>query len=166
MSQILFKNMSLLDPKGDEARGGYEVLVEGDTIREVSAKPIKAAQAKVVDCGKRTLMPGLIDCHVHVFLTEVNIRNLESVPLTLLTAKSAELMRGMIDRGFTTVRDTGGADWGIKTAVESGPIPAAARTRARPAAAATPWSIAWPSPTAPTRCASWCASRCARGRIR
>ena len=109
MSQILFKNMALLDPKWDEARGGYEVLVEGDTIREVSTKPIKSAKARVVDCGKRTLMPGLIDCHVHVFLTEVNIRNLESVPLTLLTAKSAELMRGMIDRGFTTVRDTGGA---------------------------------------------------------
>jgi imidazolonepropionase-like amidohydrolase len=123
MSQILFKNMALLDPKWDEARGGYEVLVEGDTIREVSSKPIKSARARVVDCGKRTLMPGLIDCHVHVFLTEVNIRNLEAVPLTLLTAKSAELMRGMIDRGFTTVRDTGGADWGIKTAVESGLIP-------------------------------------------
>jgi len=123
MSQILFKNLSLLDPRWDEARGGHEVLVEGDTIREVSAKPIKSAKAQVVDCGRRTLMPGLIDCHVHVFLTEVNIRNLEHVPLTLLTAKSAELMRGMIDRGFTTVRDTGGADWGIKTAVESGLIP-------------------------------------------
>jgi imidazolonepropionase-like amidohydrolase len=68
-------------------------------------------------------MPGLIDCHVHVFLVEVNIRNLEHVPLTLLTARSADLMKGMIDRGFTTVRDTGGADWGIKTAVESGLIP-------------------------------------------
>src|SRR5262249_58540550 len=87
-------------------------------------KPIKARGAEVIDGGgKRTLMPGLIDCHVHVFLTEVNIRHLESIPLTLLTAKSAELMRGMIDRGFTTVRDTGGADWGIKTAVESGLIP-------------------------------------------
>jgi len=123
MSQILFKNFSLLDPRWDEARGGYEVLVEGDLIKEVSDKPIKARDAHVVDGGKRTLMPGLIDCHVHVFLTEVNIRNLESVPLTLLTAKAAELMRGMIDRGFTTVRDTGGADWGIKTAVESGLIP-------------------------------------------
>ena len=123
MSQILFRNMNLLDPKWDETRSGYEVLVEGDTIREVSARPIKAAKARVVDCGKRTLMPGLIDCHVHVFLTEVNIRNLENVPLTLLTAKSAELMLGMINRGFTTVRDTGGADWGIKTAVESGLIP-------------------------------------------
>src|SRR5262249_20825012 len=87
-------------------------------------KPIKSRDARVIDGGgKRTLMPGLIDCHVHVFLTEVNIRHLENVPLTLLTAKSAELMRGMIDRGFTTVRDTGGADWGIKTAVEAGLIP-------------------------------------------
>jgi imidazolonepropionase-like amidohydrolase len=122
-SQILFRNMSLLDPKWDEARGGYEVLVEGDTIKAVSNKPIKAGGARVVDCGKRTLMPGLIDSHVHVFLTEVNIRHLESIPLTLMTAKSAELMRGMINRGFTTVRDTGGADWGIKTAVDSGLIP-------------------------------------------
>jgi len=124
MSQILFRNLSLLEPaRWDEPRGGYEVLVEGDTIREVSNKPIKARNAQVVDCGRKTLMPGLIDCHVHVFLTEVNIGHLEAIPLTLMTAKSSQLMRGMIDRGFTTVRDTGGADWGIKTAVDSGLIP-------------------------------------------
>ena len=123
MSQLLFRNANLLDPRWNEPRGGYEVLVEGELIKEVSAKPIKAANARVVDCGKRTLMPGLIDCHVHVFLSEVNIRNLESVPLTLMTARAADLMKGMIDRGFTTVRDTGGADWGIKVAVESGLLP-------------------------------------------
>src|SRR6185312_4501932 len=123
MSQIVFRNARLLDPRWDEARDGHEVLVEGDRIKEVSDKPIKAADARVVDCGKRTLMPGLIDCHVHVFLSEVNIRNLENIPLTLMTARAADLMRGMIDRGFTTVRDTGGADWGIKTAVESGLLP-------------------------------------------
>jgi imidazolonepropionase-like amidohydrolase len=122
MPQIHFKNLSLLDPRWNEARAGYEVLVEGDLIKEVSSKPIKAAKARVVDCGKRTLMPGLIDCHVHVFLSEVNIRNLENVPLTLMTARAADLMKGMIDRGFTTVRDTGGADWGIKAAVHAGLI--------------------------------------------
>ena len=122
MPQILFRNLNLLDPRWNEARAGYEVLVEGDLIKEVSSKPIKAAKAKVVDCGKRTLMPGLIDCHVHVFLSEVNIRNLENVPLTLMTARAADLMKGMIDRGFTTVRDTGGADWGIKAAVDAGLI--------------------------------------------
>ena len=90
MPQILFRNLALLDPRWNEPRGGYEVLVEGETIKEVSPKPIKAAKAQVVDCGKRTLMPGLIDCHVHVFLVEVNFRLLESMPLTLLTAKSAD----------------------------------------------------------------------------
>ena len=122
-SSVLFRNMDLLDPRWDSPRGGYEVLVEGATIKEVSNKPIKAAKADVVDCGKRVLMPGLIDCHVHVMLSEVNIRALENIPLTLMTARSAELMRGMIDRGFTTVRDTGGADWGLKTAVETGLLP-------------------------------------------
>ena len=120
---ILFRNARLLDPRWDEPRGGYEVLVEGETIREVSDKPISSAAAKVIDCGGRTLMPGLIDCHVHVVLSEVNLRFLESIPLTLMTARAADLMLGMINRGFTTVRDTGGADWGIKEAVEKGLLP-------------------------------------------
>jgi imidazolonepropionase-like amidohydrolase len=123
MAQTLFRNLALLDPHWDSPRGGYEVLIEGDTIREVSSKPIKARDARVVDCGRRTLMPGLIDSHVHVFLSEVYIRRLEEMPLTLMTARSAEIMRGMLARGFTTARDTGGADWGIKIAVESGLIP-------------------------------------------
>ncbi|MFI5015700.1 MAG: amidohydrolase family protein [Hyphomicrobiales bacterium] len=120
---ILFKNLSLLDPRWDEPRGGYEVLVEGGRIKQVSSKPIKSAAARKVDCGKRTLMPGLIDCHVHVYLSEVNIRLLESIPVSLLAARAAPLMLGMLNRGFTTVRDTGGADWGIKEAVEKGHLP-------------------------------------------
>src|SRR6266850_299411 len=103
-----FKNFEMLDPEAGELLGGHELVVEGDTIREVSAKPIKLAEASVIDCGGRTLMPGLIDSHVHVVLSEVMIRNMESVPLTLMTARAAELMRRMLDRGFTTVRPTGG----------------------------------------------------------
>src|SRR5262245_22069820 len=123
MTRYLFRNVNLLDPAKHELLGGHEVLVEGESIREVSDRPIQSSGATVIDGGGRTLMPGLIDCHVHVFLSELNIRNLEHIPLTLMTARAAELMRGMIDRGFTTVRDTGGADWGIKTAVESGLLP-------------------------------------------
>jgi len=123
MTRFLFKNVALLDPAQDRLLGGHEVLVDGDTIREVSDRPIPTANAAVVDGGGRTLMPGLIDCHVHVYLSEVNIRNLEHIPLTLMTARAAPLMRGMLDRGFTTVRDTGGADWGIKTAVDTGLLP-------------------------------------------
>jgi len=123
MTRYLFRNVKLLDPGQDELLGGQEVLVEGEVIRELSDRPIQPANATVIDGGGRTLMPGLIDCHVHVFLSELNIRNLEHVPLTLMTARAAELMRGMIDRGFTTVRDTGGADWGIKAAVEGHLLP-------------------------------------------
>ncbi|MBM3555460.1 MAG: amidohydrolase family protein [Alphaproteobacteria bacterium] len=118
----LFVNAAVLDPRWEGPRQGYQVLVEG-TIKEVSDRPISAPQARRIDCGRRVLMPGLIDCHVHVVLSEVDIRRLEAIPLTLMTARAAELMRGMIDRGFTTVRDTGGADWGLKTAVETGLIP-------------------------------------------
>jgi imidazolonepropionase-like amidohydrolase len=120
--QVLFRNFELLEPAFDERRGGYELLVEGDTVRELSETPIKAADAAVIDCGRRTLMPGLIDSHVHAMHSEVNIRFLEAMPMTLLTARAATRLRAMLDRGFTTVRDTGGADWGIKTAIETGHI--------------------------------------------
>ena len=68
-------------------------------------------------------MPGLIDCHVHTHHSEVYINRMEAVPLTLMMARSAGRLKRMLDRGFTTVRDAGGADWGTKTAVESGLIP-------------------------------------------
>jgi imidazolonepropionase-like amidohydrolase len=123
MAQILFKNAKLLDPHADELEGGVSVLVEGETIREISVKSIKAPAADVIDCKGRTLMPGLIDCHVHVMLSEVNIRYLEAIPLTMMTVRAAALMRGMIDRGFTTVRDTGGADWGMRDGVAQGLLP-------------------------------------------
>jgi imidazolonepropionase-like amidohydrolase len=123
MAQRLFRNFSLLEPEVGELQGGFALLIEGDTVKDVSDKPIKAPDADVVDCGGRTVMPGLIDSHVHVMLSEVNIRYLESVPLTLMTARAARLMLAMLNRGFTSVRDTGGADWGMKAAVEAGDIP-------------------------------------------
>src|SRR5919199_2196208 len=87
-TQFLFKRFEMLDPELDEPVGGGELLVEGDRIREVSTRPIKAPDATVIDCGGRTLMPGLIDSHVHVVLSEVNLRQLEHVPLTLMTARA------------------------------------------------------------------------------
>ena len=74
MTQYLFRNVQLLDPTRDRLLGGHEVLVEGELIREVSDRPIPSGAATVIDGGGRTLMPWLIDCHVHVFLSEVNIQ--------------------------------------------------------------------------------------------
>jgi imidazolonepropionase-like amidohydrolase len=116
------RNVTLFDPEDGLRRPG-ELLLEGEVIREVSERPIKSAASTVIDGGGRTLMPGLIDCHVHVTLSEVVIRNMEHVPLTLMTARAADLMRRMLDRGFTSVRDTGGADWGLREGTEKGLIP-------------------------------------------
>src|SRR3954454_2668634 len=123
MAQLLFRNFQLLEPEVGELQGGCDLLVEGEIVRECADKPIKSAGAEVIDCGGRTLMPGLVDSHVHVTLSEVNIRFLEAIPLTLMAARAARLMLAMLNRGFTSVRDTGGADWGLKSAVDQGDIP-------------------------------------------
>ena len=119
---LLFRNLRLLDPAFEEPREGCEVLVEGERIREVSDRAIASNGAAVIDCGGRVLMPGLIDCHVHCMHSEVYMRRMEDVPLTLAAARGAKRLREMLDRGFTTVRDTGGTDWGMKEAVERGLI--------------------------------------------
>ena len=63
-------------------------------------------------------MPGLIDCHVHVLAADVNLSRIVSD--SLATLRALPIMRAMLDRGFTTVRDAGGADYGLALAVEQG----------------------------------------------
>ena len=118
--RIVFENCAIVDAQAEQARAGHHVLVEDGRIREVSDQAIKADGAVRLDVGGRTLMPGLIDAHVHVTISEVAIARMESSPLTLMTAEAAAIMRGMLDRGFTTVRDCAGADWGLAQAVERG----------------------------------------------
>ena len=118
--QLLLRNLALLDPVAGEVRGGVEILVEGDRFKEVSDRPIRAEDADVLDCGGGVVLPGLIDCHVHCMHSEVYMRRMEEVPLTLATARAGVRLRSMLDRGFTTVRDTGGTDWGVKSAVDQG----------------------------------------------
>ena len=120
MTSYLFTGGKFLDPRKDALLEGIQVLVEDNLVKEVSDRPIANSTAQRVDIGHRTLMPGLIDAHIHVCLTEVNLKLMADLPLTLMAAKASVQMRAMLDRGFTTLRDTGGADWGIKAAVEQG----------------------------------------------
>jgi len=120
MTAYLFSGGRLLDPRAPELREGIEVLVENDRVREVSDRPIASSGAMRIDLRGRTLMPGLIDAHVHFFLAEVNLGLLDGMPLTLLTTKAVAAARRMLMRGFTTVRDAGGSDWGLKTAIDDG----------------------------------------------
>jgi imidazolonepropionase-like amidohydrolase len=123
MAAYVFHGGKFLDPRKADLQTGVEVLIEDDRIREVSDRPIAAAGAigaTRLDLRGRTLMPGLIDAHIHIFLAEVNLALLEGMPLTLLTTKAVVNARNMLMRGFTSVRDTGGCDAGTKLAAETG----------------------------------------------
>jgi imidazolonepropionase-like amidohydrolase len=124
MSSFLFSGGRFLDPRRGELLDGVEVLIEGERVKEISDRPIKSAAATRVALAGRTLMPGLIDAHLHVFLNEVNIGALDAVPLTLLAINGSLALKASLMRGFTSVRDTAGGDFGIKSAVEQGLIEA------------------------------------------
>ena len=118
MSLILLHNVHLLDVRSGELRPDHSVLVEDDTVREVSDRPIASATARRIDGGGRTLMPGLIDCHVHVTFSQTNLGLLADTANTTLALRALPILRGMLQRGFTTVRDAGGADHALKAAVD------------------------------------------------
>jgi len=117
---IIFANCRLIDGTSDTVPEDCHVLVEGNRIREVSDTPIRAEGARVVDLAGRTLMPGLIDAHVHVYSTHLNSDKERAMPHTLMMAHAIHRVRAMLLRGFTTVRDVAGGDWGMKMAVELG----------------------------------------------
>ena len=120
MAAFIFADCAVLDGTRSERREEHHVLVEGGDIREVSDRPIKSASAETVELGGRTLMPGLIDAHVHVLAVDAALARLSDRPVTLLTLQAAKVLEGMLQRGFTTVRDAAGADGGLAEAVEEG----------------------------------------------
>ena len=120
MTHCLFINGRLLDPLEPELLEGVQVLVRDGVVREVSEHAIDAPGATVVDLRGRTLMPGLIDLHVHVMASQLNLSGLVHQPNVFVTLRAIPIRRGMLRRGFTTVRDAGGAGLPLKQAVESG----------------------------------------------
>ena len=122
MAGVLFRNATLVDASASEAREGFDLLVRGDRIEEISDRPIKTSDETVreIDLAGLTLMPGLIDAHVHVKASELDIAKLMTKPVSYLFAETAQIMKAMLMRGFTTVRDAAGADRGLADAVDHG----------------------------------------------
>ncbi|MGH9106488.1 MAG: amidohydrolase family protein [Acidimicrobiales bacterium] len=100
------------------------VLVEGDSIVEVAEGRLPPGDATVVRCSGRTLLPGLIDAHVHIGAIDVDIQQQHRryLPSELALAMGKALVE-LRESGFTTVRDAGGADAGFRRACETGLVP-------------------------------------------
>ena len=122
MGRILLQNATVLDGLSPEPKEGMAVVVEDDRIREVADGPVPAGDAQVIDLHGRTLMPGLIDAHVHLIATSLDLGRLGREPASLTAARARLIAEAMLARGFTTVRDAAGADWGLAVAIEQGLI--------------------------------------------
>ena len=118
MTRLLFTNAAVFDGTGAPLADG-QVLVEGGRILDVGSD---LDGDEVVDCGGRTLLPGFFDTHVHVTLSHVDLWKLLNEPFSLQYYEAARNLQATLAAGITTVRDAGGADLGIKEAVERGMI--------------------------------------------
>ena len=119
-AMIVIENAAIVDGALDHPLPGMHVAIEGGTVREVSERPIRLEGAERLDLRGATLMPGLVDCHVHVIATLVNVGANALLPDALVAHRAAGIMRGMLRRGFTTVRDLGGCTIGMRLAWEEG----------------------------------------------
>ena len=126
---IVLRAARLLDVKNGRLVQPAEILIQGDRILEVGSGVKHPAGAEVIDLGDRTLLPGLIDVHIHLFLhpgAEDLQTVQESVPQRTIMATLAA--RNDLMAGFTAERDmgtegAGSADSAVRDAINDGRIP-------------------------------------------
>jgi imidazolonepropionase-like amidohydrolase len=118
--QVLFRNARVFDGDSEVLREGFDVQVADGLIRRIAPRLEANGPVEVVDCTGRVLMPGLIDAHVHVYAAGLNFTRIAQSPFSYLAHFAARFMRASLDRGFTTLRDVGGADVGLASALREG----------------------------------------------
>ena len=118
----VLRNAAIFDGASEDVIENGSVILEGEHIREVRAGESRWADARTIDCGGRYVMPGLIDCHVHAVSPSFNLSVADHLPPTLLTAYAVQWLKGALRRGFTSVRDAGGGDVGLRLAIDRGVV--------------------------------------------
>ena len=115
---VVFEHATLLDCTGRDPQSDARIVVDDGRILRVGASsgPGGPKGARVVDCQGRTLMPGLLDAHVHLALVDLDPLAEVALPPAVLALQIAANIEATLDAGFTTVRDAGGLDWGFKEA--------------------------------------------------
>ena len=114
-------NATVFDSAAGEMRPGSTIVIEGERFAAVTQEPIEVHDVtRRIDAEGRVVLPGLIDAHVHVAATSHDLPGLALQPPSLTGAEAARVMASMLRRGFTSVRDAAGADWGLQAAVARG----------------------------------------------
>lgn len=123
-NKTILRQVRLFDGKSDALQSGVQILVEGGKISSIDdANNPPPADAAVIDCGDRVLMPGLIDAHWHAIFAAVPAQILMmGEPGIVFATATAEAERTLM-RGFTTIRDLGGPTFSFKQAIDAGIIP-------------------------------------------
>ena len=121
MSRFLFTNGLIFDGRSPDLLADHDVVVQDGIIAQISPAASGPFDS-IIDLKGATLMPGLIDAHFHAYAVEVDFLKLESYSATYLSQRGRHLLTNSLRRGFTTVRDVGGADYGLWRAVEEGYI--------------------------------------------
>lgn len=118
---VLFTDVRVFDGVGPSLSEPTNVLVRGNVIEAIGTG-VSAGDARVIDARGRTLMPGLIDVHVHMTFSAMDMDTLQSPELTPEAAEraAADGAEQMLLRGFTSVRDAGGPIWGLKAGIARG----------------------------------------------
>jgi imidazolonepropionase-like amidohydrolase len=118
---IVFTNVRLFDGRSPSLRGGVHVLIEDAKIKDVVGGSLGAPEgARVIDCGGRVLMPGLIDAHWHALLAGLSITEMMTSDVDHIIGASGAQAERTLMRGFTTVRDLGGPSFPLKKAIDAG----------------------------------------------
>jgi imidazolonepropionase-like amidohydrolase len=125
-NSVLFERVRVFDGTSDSLSAPTNVLVRGNRIQRISSDPIPAnrrANTRIIDGDGRTLMPGLIDAHVHTMMESISLQAAMSSEISYLALVAGEAAERQLLRGFTTVRDLGGASFALKRAIDEGVIP-------------------------------------------
>lgn len=98
------------------------VLVQDGRIAAIGPELEAPPGASTIDATGLTVMPGLIDCHVHAVASSFNLGSVAKMPNVLVTLRALPILSDMLQRGFTSVRDAGGSDWALAEAVRTGVV--------------------------------------------
>ena len=124
-STVLFENVRIFNGRDSALSEPSHVLVSGNKIERISAAPIpvdRRADTQIIKGDGRTLMPGLIDAHVHTMMESISLQKGLTSEISYLALVAGRAAEKQLLRGFTTVRDVGGPSFALKRAIDDGII--------------------------------------------